>query len=65
MLISNKADFKSKLIRRDKDAHFILIKGTKNSPGGHNNCKHRCTKHQCNQFCKANTGHKTHIDPTQ
>jgi hypothetical protein len=27
MLISDKADFKSKLARRDKEAYFILIKG--------------------------------------
>jgi hypothetical protein len=27
-LISEKADFKSKLVRRDKEGYFILIKGT-------------------------------------
>jgi hypothetical protein len=28
ILISNKAGFKTKLVRRDKEGHFILIKGT-------------------------------------
>jgi hypothetical protein len=28
MLTSDKAEFKSKLVRRDKEVHFILIKGT-------------------------------------
>jgi hypothetical protein len=27
MLISVKVDFKSKLVRRDKEGHFILIRG--------------------------------------
>ncbi len=26
--ISDKADFKEKLIRKDKEGHFILVKGT-------------------------------------
>jgi hypothetical protein len=28
ILISDKADSKPKLVRRDKEGHFILIKGT-------------------------------------
>jgi hypothetical protein len=28
IFISDKADFSAKLVRRDKDGHFILIKGT-------------------------------------
>jgi hypothetical protein len=27
LLISNKADFKPKLVRRDEEGHFIVIKG--------------------------------------
>ncbi|KAG3270690.1 hypothetical protein H1C71_023383, partial [Ictidomys tridecemlineatus] len=28
ILISNKIDFKTKLIKRDKEGHYILLKGT-------------------------------------
>jgi hypothetical protein len=28
MLMSKKADFKQELVRRDKEGHFILMKGT-------------------------------------
>ena len=29
ILISNKVDFKPKLVRRDKEGHFIVLKGIK------------------------------------
>jgi hypothetical protein len=28
ILISNKVDFKTKILRQEKEGHFILIKGT-------------------------------------
>jgi hypothetical protein len=52
MFISDKADFKPKLIRRDKEGHFILIK----SPGGgNNNRKNIHTKHWYTQNHIANS----------
>ena len=30
IFISDKVDFKPKLVRRDKEGHFILLKGTRN-----------------------------------
>jgi hypothetical protein len=30
IFISGKVDFKSKLVKRDKEGHFVLIKGNNN-----------------------------------
>ena len=37
ILISDKIEFKAKLIRRDREGHYILIKGKKNLSRGHCN----------------------------
>jgi hypothetical protein len=36
IVIKDKVDFKSKLVRRDKEGHWILIKGA--IEDGNNNC---------------------------
>jgi hypothetical protein len=51
IIISDKIDLKQKLIRRDKEGHYILIKG-KNPPRGYFNSKHLCTKHKDPKFIK-------------
>jgi hypothetical protein len=45
ILISEKVDFKPKLIRKCRERHYILIKG-KNPPRGHFSSKHLYTKHK-------------------
>jgi hypothetical protein len=43
ILISHKVDFKLTLVKRDKEGHFILIKGA-NTPKGNNNYQPIFTK---------------------
>jgi predicted SprT family Zn-dependent metalloprotease len=43
MLISNKIDFKPKVIKKDKERDFILIK-SKNLPRGTLNSEYLCSK---------------------
>ena len=54
ILISGKIDLKIKKITRDKEGHYIMIKGI--SPGGrYNNCKYLCTQHMSTSIRKTNT----------
>ena len=54
ILISGKIDLKIKKITRDKEGHYIMIKGI--SPGGrYNNCKYLCTQHRSTSIHKTNT----------
>jgi hypothetical protein len=39
--VSDQGDFKQKLVRRDRERHFILIN---NLPRRYNNCKNICCK---------------------
>ena len=41
--MSDKIGFKTKTITRDKEKHYLMIKGS--VPKKHNNCKYSCNKH--------------------
>jgi hypothetical protein len=49
IFISDNADFKPILIKRDKEGHFILINGG-NRPKGNNSYQPMCTQCQLTQF---------------
>ena len=62
ILISDNVDFKPMLVRRDKEGHFILLKGSMHKSARYNNHKRLCPKqwlihvHQTNpsQFQESN-----------
>ena len=64
ILISDKIDLKiNKITRykekkkktRDKEGLYIMIKGSINARGRHNNCKYLCTQHRSTSIHKMNT----------
>ena len=54
ILISDKIDFKTKTITRDKEGHYIMDQGI-NPRRRYNNCKYLCTQHRSTSIHKANT----------
>ena len=54
ILISDKIDFKIKAVKRYKEGHYIMIKGSINPRRRHNNYKYICTQHRSTGICKAN-----------
>ena len=54
ILISDKIDFKTKAVKRDKEGHYIMIKGSIQEEDATIISKYICTQHRSTTICKAN-----------
>ena len=52
ILISDKIDFEIKAVKRDKEGHYIMIKGSIQE--NKKILKYICTQHRSTTICKAN-----------
>ena len=52
IFISDKIDFKTKAVKRDKDGHYIMIKGPIQEE--HITIINICTQHRSTTICKTN-----------
>ena len=54
ILVSDKRDLKIKKITRDKDIHYIMIRGSIQEDDITNNCKYLCIQHRSTSIHKIN-----------
>ena len=51
ILISDEIDYKTKSVKRDKEGHYIMIKGSRRR---YNSYKYIWTQHRSTAICKTN-----------